>query len=280
MNPIRILATGLLLVAGATSGTACAAQSYDSCAGFIDTLPATISTQGVWCLRKDLSTAISSGVAITIAANNVTLDCNDFKIGGLAAGNASRTIGIYAGNRQNASVRHCNVRGFYEGIKLLGDGHLVEDNRLDQNLSSALYLWGENNLAQRNRIFDTGGAPGAGQTVAVTGGGTDFSENIISGVFATGTDTGTYGILSDGQGVQLRGNQIRGLTQTGAGPWSFGIQVLGNGATVADNRIVAYAPIRGTGIYGTGNTFCTGNTVAKFEQNIGSCQDAGENASN
>ncbi|HEY0661023.1 MAG TPA: hypothetical protein VGD21_06870 [Lysobacter sp.] len=66
-----------------------AAESYDNCTGFIETLPATISTQGTWCLKHDVGTAITEGNAVTIAANNVTLDCNDFKIGGLAVANVN-----------------------------------------------------------------------------------------------------------------------------------------------------------------------------------------------
>src|SRR5690348_2627551 len=38
-----------------------AAQSYDNCTGFIDSVPATVSTQGTWCLRHDANTAITSG---------------------------------------------------------------------------------------------------------------------------------------------------------------------------------------------------------------------------
>src|SRR5690606_27240382 len=42
-------------------GTVHAAQSYDSCTGFIESVPTTITTQGVWCFRKDLSTSVTSG---------------------------------------------------------------------------------------------------------------------------------------------------------------------------------------------------------------------------
>ena len=142
-------------------GNARAAQSYDNCAGFIDSLPATISTQGVWCLRKDLATSMTSGNAINITTNNVTIDCNDFKIGGLGAGNASTTSGIYANNRQNVTVRHCNVRGFHYGIIFNGGaGHLVEDNRLDNSLYRGIYVSGDNNRGAtqpglRHRRFST-----------------------------------------------------------------------------------------------------------------------------
>ena len=55
-----LLATGLL-VASVMPATARAAESYDNCTGFIDSLPATITTQGTWCLRKDLAYAIAAG---------------------------------------------------------------------------------------------------------------------------------------------------------------------------------------------------------------------------
>ena len=75
-------------VALATSGPA-QAETWHACRGFIDALPATITTQGTWCLRRDLTISLASGEAITIAANNVTIDCNDYKIGGLGAGAAT-----------------------------------------------------------------------------------------------------------------------------------------------------------------------------------------------
>src|SRR5690606_9038683 len=122
------------------------AETSTTCTGFIDSVPAVIGTQGIWCLRRDVSTAQATGNAIEIAANNVTIDCNDFKIGGLAAGDASRANGIYAHNRKNAVIRNCNIRGFNRGILLTGEsgtqdrsaGHLVEDNRVDYSLDTGI----------------------------------------------------------------------------------------------------------------------------------------------
>src|SRR4249920_3646904 len=88
----------LLVVAPAVSH---AAESYDNCTGYIDALPAVIASQGTWCMRHDLTTSISSGNAISVLTNNVTIDCNDFKLGGLAAGAGTTAAGIYAPNRQN-----------------------------------------------------------------------------------------------------------------------------------------------------------------------------------
>src|SRR5690606_30008425 len=80
---LRILSIVLLGLLWLAPAPATAADSFDSCTGYIDSLPATISSQGVWCLRGHLSTGISSGDAISINTNNVTIDCNDFKLGGL-----------------------------------------------------------------------------------------------------------------------------------------------------------------------------------------------------
>ena len=81
-----------------------AAESYDNCSGFVTSLPAVITTQGTWCLTADLATAMTSGVAITIATNNVTIDCNNFKLGGLSAGVDTTTIGIFDCGGQSAEV--------------------------------------------------------------------------------------------------------------------------------------------------------------------------------
>src|SRR5690606_27849039 len=164
----RLAILALTLAATCALQPAEAAQSYDNCTGFIDSLPATITRQGTWCLRKDLSTSITSGAAITITANNATIDCNDYKIGGLGAGSASQASGISAVDRQNATIRHCNVRGFYSGIDLLGGaGHLVEDNRLDNNLRYGIHVIGDNGRVRRNAVYDTGGAAGVSTVTGI-----------------------------------------------------------------------------------------------------------------
>ena len=107
------LAVGiLLLLLCALPRPAGAAASYDTCKGFITSLPAIIDTAGTWCLNKDLSTASSNGTAIAINSDNVTIDCNGYKLGGLAAGEGTLETGIGGYDRRNITVRHCNIRGF------------------------------------------------------------------------------------------------------------------------------------------------------------------------
>ena len=272
MFDIRHSVASLLFLAGVTvlPVSARAAQSYDSCAGFIDSLPATISTQGVWCLRHDLSTAVTSGNAITIAANNVTIDCNDFKIGGLAAGNSSQAKGIYSENRQNATVRHCNVRGFYYGIQLTGGaGHLVQENRLDQNLRFGIYVSGENNRVVRNAVYDTGGAPSSNQSYGIYA-SARIIDNDVAGVFATATPGWVYGISAYGD--VANNNRVYGLVpnNNGSGGYAIGISGYSNLTSAVGNQVTG-------GIFATPGTginsmrFCSNNTVTAFASAYGSC---------
>ncbi|WP_027079581.1 right-handed parallel beta-helix repeat-containing protein [Luteimonas mephitis] len=275
MHTIRYLLVTACALGGLCllPGTARAAQSYDNCTGFIDSVPATISTAGVWCLRKNVSTANTSGNAITISANNVTIDCNDFKIGGLAAGNASQANGIYSSSRQNVTVRHCNVRGFLRGISLNGGaGHLVEDNRLDNNLRTGISVSGDNNRVRRNAVYDTSGYGGSGAMTGILA-AADIIDNTVAGVVATATATDTvWGIYASAPGSEIRGNQVRGLALTGSG-FVFGIVVTRSGLTVAGNRISATTMTKGLGIDGAGaDTFCTGNTVVNFTTAYHSCE--------
>jgi len=72
--------TALIVLAAlmGLAGTA-AADETTFCNFFITTLPYTITTQGHYCLQQNLSTAITSGAAITISVDYVVLDLNNFK---------------------------------------------------------------------------------------------------------------------------------------------------------------------------------------------------------
>jgi hypothetical protein len=272
------LPAALALLAGlAAAAGGARAETYQTCTGFIDSIPATITTQGVWCLRKDLSTAMTSGTAITIATNNVTIDCNDFKIGGLAAGTASLTHGITAGERANAVVRHCNVRGFMYGIHLRGYGHLVEDNRFDNNLVQGIHVEGHDSIVRRNRVLDTGGYPASDRSYGIFATG-DVVDNIVSGVYALGTSPRVRGIYLVGSRATARGNRVRDLSAS-AGSVAVGLLVQGGGNAVVDNQVSVNPGHEGTGISAGGITSaaCTGNFVYGFATGILNCRDGGGN---
>src|SRR5215813_5040905 len=110
-----LLAT--IVVFAALAGAVPSASAADNCTGFVTSVPTVITKQGVWCLRGDLTTAANGITAIDIQTNNVTIDCNGFKLNGLPAGPAtlSNAIAAYE-QRSNITVRNCTIRGFRFGI--------------------------------------------------------------------------------------------------------------------------------------------------------------------
>ncbi|QSX79704.1 right-handed parallel beta-helix repeat-containing protein [Agrilutibacter solisilvae] len=276
-----LLALACLALAAPTAG---AAESYDNCAGFIDSVPTTVSSQGVWCLRKDLSTAMTSGVAINITANNVTIDCNDFKLGGLGGGAGTNMRGIEAQGKLNTTVRRCNIRGFRDGISFIGGGgHLFEDNRLEANTYSGISLaLVDESIVRRNIVRDTGGSTSllASAVGISTWGTVDILDNAVSGVEPTpGTEgeASAYGIVvHDSTGASVRGNRVRGLVHAGAGV-SYGIHSRDAWrVSFVDNQLVG----AGTGVgisceEGTGRA--RDNVIDGFADPLVACTDAGGN---
>jgi hypothetical protein len=216
MTRPALLALALFAAAG---GSPAARAETTACTPIVS-LPATLSTQGVYCLTGDLSAKLESGAGITVGVNNVTIDCNGYKLGNLGASDATTAVGVLALNRLNVTVRGCGIRGYQVGVSLSGGGHLVEDNRLDYNRRIGVSVLGDASTIRRNRIFDTGGGttnPGTGAINAADG--VDILDNNISGVTATpGTSETAYGIFTvSGFGGSIAGNRIRGLVGGGAG---------------------------------------------------------------
>ena len=286
MFPFRHLtATGLLLAGLIAAPMIVRAETYNTCAGFIDTLPAVISTQGTWCLRHDLSTGITSGNVITINTNNVTIDCNDFKLGGLAAGAGTSTNGITAENHLNATVRHCNIRGFFRGGYFSGSsggGHVVEDNRFDGNTRIGLRVDGDGSVVRHNQVTDTGGSTalvgnvfGIHTTYAV-----DVLDNTVSGVLpiANGSGDGTaYGIRTvSNSGGSISGNRVRGLVKLGDGVALGIFNETSDRISLDGNRVVGDTSAGSIGLRCENNNGrAKDNTVNGFATGIVNCSYGG-----
>ncbi|QSX79694.1 right-handed parallel beta-helix repeat-containing protein [Agrilutibacter solisilvae] len=279
LRPFALAALALAWAAPVT-----AAESYENCTGFIDSLPVEISSQGTWCLRHDASTALTSGAAITINTNNVTIDCNDFKLGGLSAGTATMAIGIHAVGRSNVVVRHCSVRGFYRGIYLVSGpgGHVVEDNRLDNNTRTGIRVDGDGSVVRRNLVRDTGGTTvtvGSANAIITTG-DIDIVDNTVVGVLpgVDGSGNGNaFGIRADNStGGTVEHNRVRGLVSVGPTGGAYAILLAtGNYNSVRNNHVVGPGS---TGLACPGTTDgAIGNTVYAFETSIAGCADEGGN---
>lgn len=261
------------------------AETYNTCAGFITSVPAVITTQGTWCLKQDLSTAMTTGSAITINANNVTIDCNDYKLGDLAAGLGTATAGIYAANRLNLTVRHCNIRGFLRGVFFTGSnggGFAIEDNRFDGNTSFGLQVEGDGSVIQRNRVFDTGGANFLSEAYGMyTTGSVEILDNTVSGVVATsGTNGNAYGIYADtNPESSISGNRVLRLVKAGTGA-TRGIYSLGSDhIAMHNNDVFGDSSANSIGLRCTSSSgSAKDNVVSGFLAGISNCSNDGGNA--
>jgi hypothetical protein len=83
----------------------------------ITSVPYTISAPGFYYLSGNL-TYSGSGTAITVSANNVTLDLMGFSL--TNSGAIGSTCGIYMNGRNNVEIRNGTVRGFSYGVYELG----------------------------------------------------------------------------------------------------------------------------------------------------------------
>ena len=230
----RVSAASLLLVTALTS--AAHAETVECTP--VTSLPAIISVQGLYCLTANLATAQSSGNAIEITANNVTLDLNGWKVGGQAAGSATGAIGIYS-TANNVAIQNGIVRGFSVGIYLLGRGAMVQDIVADQNTATGISVGGTGSVVQGNQVVDTGGSTTSANVygIYVLGPGSLIQNNLVSGL-ATASNGREWGINFDSTADQStgRGNVISDAARPSAG--SFGIHMFSTSAVAVTDNIV------------------------------------------
>jgi nitrous oxidase accessory protein NosD len=261
--------------------TAQAAQSFDNCSSFIAALPANVPAPGRVCLSADLTTANSSGVAINIAASDVVLDCNGYRIDGSGAGTATAMYGIYSLNRSHVTVRNCDVRGFYFGIVLSGGaGHLVEDNRLDGNTFVGTRVDGDYSIVRRNKVTNTGGSTANISAFGiVTNGSVSVLDNQIDGVVARAANNGSaYGVFGNtNDSGSIDRNSIVRLLFDGTGR-AFGINYqTSNRINVRDNQLVGEGGL-GLGVRcQTANGSVRDNTIIGYSAGFSGCSNDGGN---
>jgi hypothetical protein len=203
----------------------------------ITSLPATINSQGVYCLTGHLTTSQTSGNAIYITAPNVVLDLNGWKVGGQGAGKGTTAIGIFS-SQLNVTIKNGIVRGFQYGISLYGAGAVVEDILADQNTAVGIKVAGDGSIVRRNQVVNTGGSTASPDASALgimfSAPGALIEDNAVSGLYASGSGN-AIGILAwPSLNSIVRGNTVSGLATPPAG---IGIFVSESHVTVVDNVV-------------------------------------------
>lgn len=163
---------GLLILA--FQGSAFAADT-DKCTP-ISAVPFTISAPGSYCLTKNISapSTFTSGNAITVSSDDVTIDLAGYTLGNLLAGTGTQAIGIQGIGLNNVTIQNGTVRGFFIGIQLSGaagcstgsSGHLVTNIRADSNRYIGIQVLGSGIVVGQNQVLHTGGSTSA--TVSFT----------------------------------------------------------------------------------------------------------------
>jgi hypothetical protein len=115
----------------------------------ITSLPYTINNPGLYFLTGNLTYNSTTGNAITVNSNNVTLDLMGFKLTGLPTSIGVSAYGIYMSGRTNVEVRNGTVWGFdhavYEDNATNGKNHRVINVRVS-HAYNGIFLAGKNHL--------------------------------------------------------------------------------------------------------------------------------------
>ena len=283
LRSLLMLSFAIAVLAGAAN-RALAAESYDSCVGDINTVPTVITTGGTWFLRHNVITAAINTRAVDIRTNNVTIDCNGFRLADAQAGPSTLSSGITAnGPYSNITVRNCTIIGFNFGIFLSGNppggGHVIENNILSYSRPVGIRVDGAASIIRHNSVANTGGQPGsASGTGIVVNGGVDVVDNLVDGIAGDGSVAfSPYGITAGDNlstGSLIRGNRVRNLTPNGSGSSAIGIYVYSNGAWVRDNLIGQQSSTNGVGISCSSETRVRDNIVKNYTLGFaGQCDD-------
>jgi cysteine-rich repeat protein/parallel beta-helix repeat protein len=141
-----------------------------------------------YILSQDLTCSGDDG--ITIAADDLTLDCNGFNINGTGVG-----AGISISNRENIVIRNCNITNFYYGIKSLNSREIqiIETNRIEDNDFYGIYLYQTNEtLINESTIVDDNNG-----VYMISSEGINITDNVID------LNRKFYGIYSYGSNNNL-----------------------------------------------------------------------------
>jgi hypothetical protein len=221
---------------------------------------------------------------VTVAANNVVIDCSGHMLDATGAGLANTATGVYANVRSGTQVRNCTFKGFKSAIWLIGStgkGNVVEDNVVDNSTYTGIIMNGENSVARRNQVLNTGGS-----TVYATPYGiyaynsVDLIDNTVAGVTARAGGGGSaYGIYTNNPGAgTVSGNRVRNVVKDGAGS-AFGVFVFGAGRqSIRDNDVLGNGAVGSTGLFcNTLSSHVQDNRIFGFAYAIaGGCtQDSG-----
>src|SRR5713226_3625131 len=105
-----------IVLVGATRVQTARADEATFCNVFITSVPYTITTQGHYCLDRNITTTFNDprplAAAITIDSDFVVLDFNNFKLEGPPFSGDQQPSAVFSRNHRNIVVRNAIIRNF------------------------------------------------------------------------------------------------------------------------------------------------------------------------
>ena len=246
-------------------------------------MPLTITQNGSYYLTEDVN---SSGTAITVAVDDVTIDLCGYAVVGQDSGT---NYGIYMNGRSNVEIRNGTVRDFCYGIyeTSSGQSHRIINVRIISNTQRGIHLGGSGHLVKDCTVSENGtsatssvyGIRATGNGCTVTGNtvynngysanGYVYGINVYTGSTVTCNTVCNNGYSANyvesiraGNGCRMMENTVSN-NGTEASGFVYGINV-GNGSTVTGNTARNNGDSAGGNVWGiyanTGSTV-TGNTA-------------------
>jgi hypothetical protein len=275
----------LVLALAAAPRPALAAHDFEACAGEITALPFTIDAPGTWCLKQDLSAAVASGAAVTVAADRVIVACNGFALRNTTVSNVAS--GVLAEERQQVTVRDCRISGFATGVNLYGftratsGGHVVERNRIERSTSAGIVVQGDDSVVRDNQVHETGGGNSGIYALQVKY-DVEVIGNTVERVTSLTGDAVAIFVGGADARFSVIGNRVRGLSSgPEGGRIGISIQNTGTrGGTIRNNDIANAGSSISTdkGIYCYLNiNGARGNQVNGLPIGMFGCRNDGDN---
>ena len=150
-----LISVAFLLLVSATEAAAAEPTS-------IDQLPSRITSPGTYRLAGDLQFSQLRGSAISVEADDVTIDLNGSTLTG-STDPGTLAVGIQGIDRRNVAITNGRIAGFYFGIDLRAGAdksshsHVVSDVVLSRNYYFGMRVAGADSEVRQCTILETGG---------------------------------------------------------------------------------------------------------------------------
>lgn len=128
----------------------------------ISTLPYVVTAGGSYVLKHSFKLNMSSGNAIEIKADNVTIDLLGYTVDNQGAGTGTTANGVYSTGFTNIKIKNGRISGFNTGIHLspgsgpLTDnycGYIVEGIAASANTDFGVQVNGLGNIVRNNQVI-------------------------------------------------------------------------------------------------------------------------------